>query len=173
MNKPDRFILLSSAACLLSLVFLCGCATTFTFAPGGKKYDNGYVVQRNDIIIPEFTVDKLGKAPADLNVAKARFKRRKKAIIHFYQEMGYFGSVISEDAGLFLSAFTVPVRTPIEGINYNKYKNDPVYRAKIDAQDLEEQKKEQAKLKAIEDKMREYIEKDMAFESDNNNKETQ
>lgn len=166
MKNSNRFILLLSAVGFLSSLFLCGCATTFTFAPGGKKYDNGYVVKRNDVIVPEFTVDKLGKAPADLNVAKARFKRRKKTIIHFYQEMGYFGSTITEDAGLFLSAFTVPVRTPIEGVRYNKYKNDPAYRAKIDAQDLEEQKQEQEKLKSLEVEMRKYIEKDIAFEND-------
>ncbi len=172
MKSYNRFIFLFSVGCFLSGVLLCGCATTFTFAPGGKKYDNGYVVKRNDVIVPEFTVDKLGKAPADLNVAKARFKRRKKTIIHFYQEMGYFGSTITEDAGLFLSAFTVPVRTPIEGVKYNKYKNDPAYRAKIGAQDLEEGKKEQEKLKAIEDKMHEYIEKDIALENSKNKEES-
>lgn len=157
--------------CCLSCVFICGCATTYKFAPGGKKYDNGYVVQRNDVIVPEFTVDNLGRAPADLNVAKERFRRRKKTIIRFYQEMGYFGSTITEDAQLFLSAFTVPVRTPIEGVKYNKYKTDPAYRAKIDAQDLEEEKKEQEKLRAIEDRMREYIEKDIAFENGKNKEE--
>lgn len=172
MKNFNRSILLFAIVCFISSFFLSGCATTFTFAPGGKKYDNGYVVKRNDVIVPEFTIDKLGKAPADLNVAKARFKRRKKTIIHFYQKMGYFGSEITEDAQLFLSAFTVPVRTPIEGVKYNKYKNDPAYRAKIDAQDLEEEKKEQERLKVTEDKMHEYIEKDTASENNKNKEES-
>lgn len=167
MNKPDRFILLSSVICLLSSVFLCGCATTYNFVPGGKKYSNGYVVERNDVVIPEFTVDKLGKAPQDLLIAKARFKRRHAMIIHYYRKMGYFGSQVTDDAKVFLGAFTVPVRTPIEAVNYNKYKNDPAYRAKIDAQDELEEKKEQERIMAIEEEIKNYINKDMELEESN------
>lgn len=157
-------ILFSAFCSLLCVLWLCGCTTLYTIESGGKKYNNGYVVKRNDVIVPEFTVDKQRKAPEDKKIAEERFKRRKKKILYYYKEMGYFGSTIWETHRAFLSFFLAPFRAPIEGAKYHKYERDPEYRAKIDAQDEEEEKKEQERMRAIEEEMYKYIQKDLELE---------
>ncbi|MEW6008615.1 MAG: hypothetical protein AB1629_03170 [Candidatus Omnitrophota bacterium] len=158
----NKFLYLLLATCYFSL--LVGCATVYTIEPGGKKYNNGYVVKRNTIIIPEFTVDSQNQAPLDSKIATRRFKRRKKKILSFYQQMGYFGSTVLEDAKMFGSSFWAPFRAPIEGVKYHKYETDPVYRAKIDAQDEQEEKREQEMILSIQKRMQDYIVKDMELE---------
>lgn len=153
----------------LLLIFLTSCAT-YTTARGGKKYNNGYVIKRNDVIVPEFTIDIQGRAPEDERLAEQRFKRRKKRILQYYKKMGYFGTMIWEHARHFSSGIIAPFRAPIEGIKYHKYENDPEYRAKIDAQDEEEERIEQERIKAIEEEMREYIEEDLELEESKSKK---
>ncbi len=159
-NNKSLYFLLATPYFFL----LIGCATVYKIEPGPKKYNNGYVASRNSVIIPEFTVDSLGQAPADLKVAKDRFKRRKGKILLFYKQMGYFGSTVLEDARMFSSSITAPFRAPMEGVKYHKYETDSKYRAKVDAQDEEEEKKEQERILAIQKKMQDYIAKDMEFE---------
>jgi hypothetical protein len=149
---------------LLTGFFLSGCATVYTVEPGAKKYNNGYIVKRNSVIIPEFTVDTQGKAPSDLALAKERFKRRKSKILFFYKKMGYFGSTVMEDAQMFPTSLLAPFRAPIDGLKYHKYETDPAYRAKVDAQDEKEEKFEQEKILAIQKQMQQYIEDDVAAE---------
>lgn len=160
---PFRKLFLTGLATLYFLL-LTGCATVYTIDLGPKKYNNGYVASRNSVIIPEFTIDNKGQAPTDLKIAKDRFKRRKRKILLFYKQMGYFGSQVLEDMRVFSSSLTAPFRAPIEGIKYHKYETDPKYRAKVDAQDEQEEKIEQERIQAIQKQMQQYIEKDMELE---------
>ncbi len=166
LNSPSKktYLLLFSV-CVLG-AFLSSCAAIYNIEPAGKKYNNGYVVKRNNVIIPEFTVDSKGRAPKDIQTADERFQRRKKAILHYYKRMGYFGSRVLENTRLFLSSFSAPFRAPIEGMKYHKYENDPEYRAKIDAQDTLEEKKEQDRIESIQAQMQQYIEKDLRLEEE-------
>ncbi|MBU2540379.1 MAG: hypothetical protein KJ593_00595 [Candidatus Omnitrophica bacterium] len=157
--------LLLFAVCIAA-VFLSGCAAIYKIERAGKKYNNGYVVKRNEVIIPEFTIDNQGKAPEDIKTAEQRLKRRKKKILHFYEEIGYFGSRVMENTRLFLASFSAPFRAPVEGAKYHKYENDPDYRAKIDAQDEEEERIEQERIESIQAQMQQYIEEDLRLEQE-------
>jgi hypothetical protein len=145
-------------------LFLSGCAALYTVERGGKTYNNGYVVKRNNVIIPEFTIDTKNAAPDDPEIARQRFKRRRHKILKFYEQMGYFRITAVEDGKFFVSAIAAPFRAPVEGLKINKYEHDPEYRAKVDAQDEEEENKEQEKLKAIEAKMKDFIVQDLKVE---------
>ena len=158
------FVLVSIIYYMLFTVFLTGCATVYTIEPGGKKYNKGYVVKRNDVIIPEFTVDTQGRAPEDKQVAEGRFKRRRKKISYYYKKIGYFGTTAAAHTKHFFSAFLAPFRAPFEGVKYHKYENDPEYRAKIDAQDEEEERLEQERIEAIQEEMDAFIEEDLKLE---------
>lgn len=164
MTDSKRFFYqLSVISCLLS-AFLSGCATVYTTEQAAKKYNNGYVVKRNGVIIPEFTIDSQGKAPADKKVAQNRFVRRRHKILRYYRQMGYFGSAVSENAKMFSSAVGAPFIAPFEGRKYLRYERDPVYRAQVNAQDELEEKKLQERINAIVKEMKLYIDQDMAFE---------
>ena len=71
---------------VLLVVFLSGCAT-YKFQRGKEPYHKGYVVSRDDYIIPEYTTGKDNSVP-NLEIAKKRFKKRKATVEYYYKKMG-------------------------------------------------------------------------------------
>ena len=61
---------------VLLVVFLSGGCATYKFQRGKTPYDKGYVVSRDDKIIPEYTIGENNSVP-NLELARERFKKRK------------------------------------------------------------------------------------------------
>ena len=131
---------------LITAIFLAGCATSgkaFTYVKS-KKYGNGYVINRKGVIIPEYTVGRDNQAPEDLELAQARFKKRKGAVDSFYKRMGVIVDSNVEMGKTMGSFVTAPFRAPFKIADYNRYENDPDYRAEVDrAEELADQKEEE------------------------------
>jgi hypothetical protein len=150
----------------LSMVFLSGCAT-YKFDHGDKPYEQGYVAFRDNYPIAEYTVGKDNTVP-DLQLAKERFKRRKTTVDSYYTQMGYIENHFKEtfiNPPVFLVQVVVGVfRLPFIAMSDYKYNHNPAYKEKVLSQEITQEAKEQARIKALKEKLNMYIQEDLVSE---------
>lgn len=151
---------------VLLVVFLSGCAT-YKFQRGREAYNKGYVVSRDDYIIPEYTIGKDNSVP-NLEIAKERFKKRKDAVEYYYKKMGYiennFKSAFWDPPILFLKFIGGVFRLPAIAISDYKYEHNPQYREKIIKMQQEQDALEEARIQNLKQELNSYIQKDLAKE---------
>ena len=154
---------------VLLVVFLSGCAT-YKFQRGKEPYNKGYVVSRDDYIIPEYTTGKDSSVP-NLEIAKKRFKKRKATVEHYYKKMGYIGDSLKStfwDPPVLLLKFIGGIfRLPSIAISDYKYEHNPQYREKIIKMQQEQDALEEARIQNLKEELNSYIQKDLAKENAN------
>lgn len=154
------------------ILLTSGCAT-YKFQRGKAPYNKGYVVLRDNCTILEYTVGKDNTVPA-LELAKERFKRRKRIVEHYYRKMGSIENRFKEETWdrivmslkLIGSVFTIPGRI----ISAYKYKNNPEYREKIEKIEAERNAQEEARIKKLKEELYTYIQQDISKEEIGNQK---
>ena len=153
---------------LSSVIFLSGCAT-YKFHPGKSPYDKGYVVSRDGYSIAEYTVGKDNAVPADINLAKERFRKRRKTVESYYKKMGLIESrtkMYFWDPPVVLVKFIGGMfRLPFIAISDYKYQHNPAYREKINKKEDEVIAKEETRMKSLKDQLNAYIQREVALEN--------
>ena len=152
---------------LLLMVFLTGCAT-YKFQMGQEPYENGYVAIRDYRTIPEYTIGKDNIVPDNLDLAKERFKRRKRMVEHYYKKMEIIESK-------FVSSFWGPIvligktisgvfRLPFIAYQDYKYNRDPEYKKRVQRQDEQDWALDKAHMDRLKSELELYIQEDLAKE---------
>jgi len=154
---------------LVTVFILSGCAT-YKFQKGTKPpFEKGYVATYEGDIIPEYTVGKDNSVPADLSLAKERFKRRRLVVEKYYKDMGYIENRVKEvfwEPPVMIAHIIIGVfKLPFIAYSDYKYENDPKYRETITKRDEEAYEKEKARIKAFKKELNNYIQKDLAQEN--------
>jgi len=154
---------------VLLVVFLSGCAT-YKFQRGKESYNKGYMVSRDDYIIPEYTTGKDNSVP-NLEIAKKRFKKRRQTVEHYYKKMGYIENKLKstfwDPPVLFLKFIGGIFRLPSIAISDYKYEHNPRYREKIIKMQQEQDALEEARIQNLKKELNSYIQKDLAKEDTN------
>ena len=158
--------------CFLFLFAFCifnslGCAT-YKFQLGKKPYDKGYVVTRDDYSILEYTIGQDNALPADIDLAKERFQRRRRIVEHYYKLMGYIDNhfkmalwnpciyTFKTMGGLF--------RMPFVAISDYRYEHNPEYRARMLRIEEEKELRQETYIQGLKEKLNGYIDQDAALE---------
>jgi len=155
-------------ALFLMVLFLSGCAT-YKFHYGKKPYDSGYVASREDRTILEYTIGKDDSVSPDLELAKERFRRRRKVVEHYYKKMGRIDNNFRKNFWGFFEMFsgflTGVFRLPFIIISDYRYEHNPEYQERIDSLEQEKETREQARLDKLKQELNTYIQQDLAKES--------
>ncbi len=150
----------------LSVLFLSGCAT-YKFDHGDKPYEQGFVAFRDNYPIVEYTIGKDNTVPG-LDLAKERFKRRKTTVDSYYKQMGYIEGRFKEtfiNPPVFIAQVVVGVfRLPFIAISDYKYNHNLAYKEKVLNREIAQEAKEQARIKALKEKLNVYIQEDLLSE---------
>lgn len=151
------------------LALLSGCAP-YKVVRGDKPSDNkvGYVVARDGVVVPEYTVGENGTIPDDVYLAKERFKRRRRTVEGYYKKMGIIENRFRENVpdrlgytlGIMGSVFTLPVRT----YKSYRYAYDPKYKERVDKAKAQQEALEQARLEKLQAELKDYIRRDLEQE---------
>ncbi|MBU0503658.1 MAG: PKD domain-containing protein [Candidatus Omnitrophota bacterium] len=161
-------------ALLLFAFIFSGCAT-YKYQHGNKPYDQGYVITRNNQFVMEYTLGENNTVP-DKELAKERFKRRRKAVEIFYKRMGYIESYYRlyfwNHVSTMADAIGGFFRMPGVAISEYRYAHNPKYREKIIKLEDEREAKEETRVNKIKDELREYVKKDLEREKGFPDKET-
>jgi hypothetical protein len=162
MIYPMRKILILC----MGFLILSGCST-YKYVKGVAPYEGGYVVTRDAIVVPEYTVGKDNSAP-DLDTAKARFQRRRPVVEDYYTKMGHMESRFKEvflDPPVMAVKFFVGILTwPFTAVADYKYEHNPEYRNKIHAQEDAAEEVERKRIADLQAKLAGYIQQDIAAE---------
>lgn len=154
---------------LLCLALLSGCAPYKVVRDPKQPADKlGYVVTRDGVVVPEYTVGENGVIPDDSYLAKERFKRRKKTVEEYYKQMGLIDNRFKENVpdrlgymlGIAGSVFTLPVRT----YKSYRYACDADYRERVDKAQAQQEALEQARLDKLKAGLKDYIKRDLEQE---------
>lgn len=152
---------------LVVTVFLSGCAT-YKFQRGKAPYDKGYVVSRDNKIIPEYTIGENNSVP-NLGLARERFKKRKETVEYYYSKMGYIDTLLKstfwDPVVLFFKFIGGIFRLPSIAISDYKYEHNPEYREKIIRIQEEREAKEEARIQSLKKELNSYIQGELAKEN--------
>ncbi|MBM3245753.1 MAG: PKD domain-containing protein [Candidatus Omnitrophica bacterium] len=152
----------------LLFIFLPGCAT-YKFQYGRKPYEKGYVVSRDDYVILEYTVGKDKSLPDKIALARDRFERRRKAVEHYYKQMGYvenhFKALLWNPCIYTVKLVGGAFRLPFIIVSDYRYQHNPKYKEKIDAHDAQKEAREEARMSKIREELNAYINEDVAVET--------
>jgi hypothetical protein len=155
---------------LLLVILLTGCAS-YKFkkaqAPDGNT---GYVVAREEKVIPEYTAGKDNSLP-DLRLAEERFKRRKGMVEYYYKRMDSIQNRFHEGVKIYgtliVGMATSLFRLPFVAISDYRYEHNPQYRTKkqkfYEAQDAAEEKR----IASLQKSLNDYLQKDFTLEEKN------
>ena len=150
---------------IIILVFLSGCAT-YKFQKGHSPYDKGYVVSRDGRSIVEYTLGGDNSVPDDLELARARFKRRRSMVEHYYKKMGYvenhFKETFWNPAATVVKSMVSVFRLPFVAMSDYKYEHDPKYREKIRKLEDEQELIERQRINKFKADLNKYIQDDLA-----------
>ncbi len=156
------------AVLFLAAVLLSGCAT-YKFERGDKPYDSGYVALRRGYTIPEYTVGKDNTVPANLELAKERFRRRHKTVEYYYKRMGLIENTFKETflnpPKYMFQAIAGIFRLPFIARSDYRAKHDPAYRASLMQRELEKEAREDARVMSLKEALGAYIQNDLALEA--------
>lgn len=147
----------------LIVIFLSGCAV-YRYQIGSRDLGRGYVVSRNSFVIPEYTIGEDGKAPEDKKIAQSRFKRRRGMVEYYYKQMGYLFHEPMQFVHTITQSMATPFKLPGVVVDEYRHQTDEEYRARIDKQQDELDKKEEARIAPWQAKLEEFIKKDLEKE---------
>jgi hypothetical protein len=151
----------------LTVLILAGCAT-YKFQRAEAPYDKGYVVSKNDYTILEYTIGKDNSVPQDLDLAKARFDRRRKTVEEHYEKMGYienrFKEIFWNPPAMLVKTIGGMLYLPVYAVSEYRSAHNPEYRQKIEKIEEEKQAKEDARKKELREGLNAYIQQDLATE---------
>jgi hypothetical protein len=152
----------------LFVLILSGC-TTYRFSRGkNTPHEQGYVVSRDNYAILEYTLGKDNSVPAELELAKERFHRRKSAVEYYYKKMGYiesnFKRIFWDTPAMLVKFIFGQLRLPFIAISDYKYAHNAKYKEKIDKIDQERDNKEAARISGLKQELDSYIQKDLTGE---------
>ncbi len=151
----------------LGVIFLSGCAT-YRFQEGSSPYDKGYVVSRDDYVILEYTLGK-DKTVPEIDLARARFKRRHHPVEHYYKKMGYienhFKMALWDPCVFFLKLVGGTFRLPFIAISDYRYEHNPKYREKIRKLEAQKDIMEEARINKLKEELSIYLQQDLAREN--------
>ena len=155
-------------ALLLLASFLAGCST-YKFQRGEQKpFDQGYVVYRDGFMIPEYSLGENNSVPNDLDLAKYRFKRRRKTVEYYYRKLGDihngFERYFWNPCGMVIKTIFGQFRLPFVAVSNYKYNHNPEYKKKIIQIEEEREAKEKARVGQIKGQLNTYVQKDLASE---------
>lgn len=152
---------------LLGGLILSGCAS-YKFHHGKTPYDKGYVVSRDGYAILEYTFGKDNSVPEELNLAKERFRRRRRATEHYYKKMGYIENRFKAtfwNPPIYSFKFIAGIfRLPFIAISDYKYEHNPEYREKIKKIEEEKEALQETRINELKKELNRYIEKDLSKE---------
>ena len=158
-NKMKR-----AATLFLLVILLSGCAT-YRFQKGQEPFNKGYVVSRDDYIMPEYTLGKDNTVPDNIKLAKDRFRKRKNIVEHYYKKMGYienrFKMTFLDPCILFTKMIGGIFRFPFIAVSDYRYEHNPIYREKIKKKEQEQEVKEEARIQSLKNKLNIYIQNDL------------
>jgi len=164
MLKSQLKIFLLLVFCSLSLT---GCAT-YKFHHGQAPYEKGYVVARDDYDILEYTLGQNNTVP-DRKLAKTRFLRRRDIVEDYYKKMNlienHFKMAVWDPASMFLKLIGGLFRLPFIAIADYRYEHDPIYKEKVNKMEKLKDEQEEARVRALKEKLSEYVQKDLEKES--------
>lgn len=153
---------------LVFCLLLCSGCATYRYGKGQSPYDKGYVVTRQNIAIPEYTLGKDNTVPADLKVAKERFKRRKVTVEKYYKKMGLvenrFKQYIFNNMVNMLKLIGGVLTLPYRAYEDYRYTNNKAYHEKVVRESEQEDSAEKAKMKTLHQELNAYIQEDLAKE---------
>lgn len=165
-SKSFKFLFLVLPFYFLVFTFM-GCAT-YKFTHGKEPYHKGYVVSRDDYTILEYTAGKDNSVPK-LDLARERFKRRRKIVEHYYKRMGFlenhFKMVAVDPVIFFIKMVGGVFRLPIVAVSDYRYRNNPAYRDRIRKIEAEKDLAEEARIQRLKDQLNSYIQQDLAREN--------
>jgi len=148
------------ASVFLLAVFLSGCAT-YKFQQGQPPYDKGYIASRDSYAILEYTLGADNSVPAELDLAKQRFSRRRRMVEHYYKKMGrienLFKMVLYDPAAMFVKLIAGVFRLPFIAVSDYKYDHNPAYREKIIKIEEEKDLREEARIAKLKEQLDLYI----------------
>lgn len=149
---------------LVTLGFiLSGCAT-YKFQHPVTSGGTGYLACYDGKPILEYTAGKEKSLP-DLNLAKERFKRRRKTVENYYKQMGLIESRLKEffwdPPAMFVDLLGGVLRWPFVAVADYKYNRDPKYKDKIDRLDEQREELEKARVNLLKEKLAAYIVEDL------------
>ena len=148
---------------ILSLVFLSGCAT-YRFQHAESPNDKGFVVTRDNKIIPEYTAGQ-GDTFPDLKLARERFTRRRRMVEDLYKKMGVIEDRLKEESldnvALFGKIVSGVFRLPAAALANYRYDHNAKYRERVRKLQEDQELKEQARIGKLKDKLAVYIQQDL------------
>lgn len=153
-------------ALILFIFFVSGCAS-YKYEKMADPYQ-GYVVKRNDYLIPEYTIDTKSKAPEDLIVAKQRFKRRHNIVDDYYKKMGrienQFKVLIVDYPLCMISLLTAVIQLPYMMVCDYKYEHNAKYKERVDSRYDELDRREARRKESLQLSLNIFIERDLRRE---------
>jgi hypothetical protein len=151
---------------IFAAVLLSGCAT-YKFQRGKEPFDKGYVVLRDERVIPEYTIGKDNSAPG-LELARQRFERRRNTVEDYYKKMGvienHLKMAVCDPMVMLAKVVTGVFKLPFIAVSDYRYEHDPKYKERIDKLENEADAREQARIKKLKDELGGYIQKDLSSE---------
>lgn len=151
-----------------AILFLSGCAT-YSFRKGESPYDQGYVAARYDRVIPEYTLGKDNSVPSEEELARERFKRRRKTVENYYKKMGYIENRFKQnfiDPPIFILKTIFGIfRMPFIAVSDYRYNHNPKYKEEVDKREDAEYKAERERLKGLKDRLAAYVQEDLQEET--------
>ncbi|MFQ5681303.1 MAG: hypothetical protein ACE5GG_04565 [Candidatus Omnitrophota bacterium] len=152
-------------SCICVLCF-SGCAH-YKYFSDAKGYGKGFVVSRNGTVIPEYTFGKEKDFPGDVELARARFRRRRRKVEYFYKKMDFlyhpFWTSLSYPYALVGMVFGV-MRFPFIIIADYRYEHDAVYRMKVDNLQAQRSRRENQRRLRWRRALGEFIKQDLERE---------
>ena len=160
MKKNSSRLLIILAASF----WAAGCVPLYKFQKDERPYQ-GYVVKRNEYLIPEFTTDTEKKAPESLEAAKQRLKRRKATVVRYYRKMELIAPPdFVTFPKLFGNTFLFIFRWPFVITHEIRYSRSPAYRQRQDARAEHKYQKELAQKRQLQEELNQYIRQDVENE---------
>ena len=170
MNKKNKiFPAVLYPAIFLLVVFISSGCSTYNYARGGESYAGGYVVLRNNNIIPEYTIGRKNTAPQELSLAKKRFGRRKDKVDRFYKKIGIFYSPFNSIVGYpraFLGVLCGLFKLPFMIVSDYRYEHNPKYKEIIDSREEKRKMRQDEELDRLKQELNLFIEKDLEIEEE-------
>jgi len=153
---------------LVTVLCLSGCST-YKFQRGEEKpFDQGYVVYRDGYMIPEYSLGENNSVPENVQLAKERFKRRRKTVEYYYRKLGQvengFERVFWNPCGMFIKTIFGQLKLPFVAVSNYKYNHNPAYRERMIKKDEQQQAKERMRINQINDQLNTYVQKDLLTE---------
>ncbi len=150
------------------ILIVAGGCSTYRVQKGTEPYEAGYVVTRDNFLIPEYTLGAGDSVAADPQLAQERFQRRRKTVENYYTQMGYiesrFKEIFVDNITGFGKAAVGVFKLPFIAVSDYRYRKSPAYRQRIDARHQQDDAREEARVAKLREQLDGYIRQDILQE---------